>query len=124
MSDEARERGMKVRREVLGDEHVDAAIERTRRGLLGTDPEGYAGCCEAIAELDLRAELDSIRAPTLVIAAADDPSAPPEQARLIADSIESARFTLLADARHMIAVERPEEVGRLLREHLLAEARA
>jgi 4-carboxymuconolactone decarboxylase len=29
MSDEARERGMEVRREVLGDEHVDAAIERT-----------------------------------------------------------------------------------------------
>ena len=29
MSDSARERGMKVRREVLGDEHVDAAIERT-----------------------------------------------------------------------------------------------
>jgi 4-carboxymuconolactone decarboxylase len=29
MSDEARERGMRVRREVLGDEHVDAAIERT-----------------------------------------------------------------------------------------------
>ena len=25
----AHERGMKVRREVLGDEHVDAAIERT-----------------------------------------------------------------------------------------------
>jgi 4-carboxymuconolactone decarboxylase/3-oxoadipate enol-lactonase/4-carboxymuconolactone decarboxylase len=29
MSDAARERGMKVRREVLGDEHVDRAIERT-----------------------------------------------------------------------------------------------
>jgi 4-carboxymuconolactone decarboxylase len=29
VSDERRERGMKVRREVLGDEHVDAAIERT-----------------------------------------------------------------------------------------------
>jgi 4-carboxymuconolactone decarboxylase len=29
MTDEARERGMKVRREVLGDEHVDRAIERT-----------------------------------------------------------------------------------------------
>ena len=28
MSDPAHERGMKVRREVLGDEHVDAAIER------------------------------------------------------------------------------------------------
>ena len=29
MSDEARQRGMKVRREVLGDEHVDAAVEKT-----------------------------------------------------------------------------------------------
>ena len=29
MSDDARERGMKARREVLGDEHVDAAVERT-----------------------------------------------------------------------------------------------
>jgi 4-carboxymuconolactone decarboxylase len=29
MGDDARERGMKVRREVLGDEHVDAAVERT-----------------------------------------------------------------------------------------------
>jgi 4-carboxymuconolactone decarboxylase len=29
MSDEAHERGMKVRREVLGDEHVDRAVERT-----------------------------------------------------------------------------------------------
>jgi 4-carboxymuconolactone decarboxylase len=29
MTDDAHERGMKVRREVLGDEHVDAAVERT-----------------------------------------------------------------------------------------------
>jgi 4-carboxymuconolactone decarboxylase len=29
MADDARERGMKVRREVLGDEHVDRAGERT-----------------------------------------------------------------------------------------------
>lgn len=29
MSDEMHERGMRVRREVLGDEHVDRAVERT-----------------------------------------------------------------------------------------------
>jgi 4-carboxymuconolactone decarboxylase len=29
MSDDAHERGMKVRREVLGDDHVDRSIERT-----------------------------------------------------------------------------------------------
>ena len=29
MTDDSRERGMRIRREVLGDEHVDHAIERT-----------------------------------------------------------------------------------------------
>jgi 4-carboxymuconolactone decarboxylase len=29
MSDDRHERGMSIRREVLGDEHVDAAVERT-----------------------------------------------------------------------------------------------
>ena len=29
MADDAHKRGMKVRREVLGDEHVDAAVERS-----------------------------------------------------------------------------------------------
>ena len=29
MTDDSRERGMRARREVLGDEHVDAAVERT-----------------------------------------------------------------------------------------------
>jgi 4-carboxymuconolactone decarboxylase len=29
MGDDAHKRGMKMRREVLGDEHVDAAVERT-----------------------------------------------------------------------------------------------
>jgi 3-oxoadipate enol-lactonase/4-carboxymuconolactone decarboxylase len=29
MSDDRRERGMEVRREVLGDEHVDAAVDKT-----------------------------------------------------------------------------------------------
>ena len=29
MADDAHERGMKARREVLGDEHVDAAVEKT-----------------------------------------------------------------------------------------------
>ena len=29
MTDEAHERGMRIRREVLGDDHVDRAIDRT-----------------------------------------------------------------------------------------------
>jgi 3-oxoadipate enol-lactonase len=97
-------------------------VERAKEALLATPSEGYAACCEAIAELDLRAELVSIGSPTLVIAGADDPSTPPDHGRLIADAVPGARLTVLPDARHLIAVERPEEVAGLVLEHLPAEA--
>jgi 3-oxoadipate enol-lactonase len=100
------------------------AVERTRRALLDTQPEGYAGCCEAIASHDLRRQLGSVRAPTLVLAAADDPATPPEHGRLIADAVEGARFVVLDRARHLAVVERPEECSHELLGHLTAGATA
>jgi 3-oxoadipate enol-lactonase len=100
------------------------AVDRTRRVLLETPPEGYAGCCEAIASHDLRHELGSIRAPTLVLAADDDPATPPAHGRLIADAIDGARFVVLERARHLAVVELPEESARELLAHLTAGAAA
>jgi 3-oxoadipate enol-lactonase len=100
------------------------ALERARRALLGTRPEGYAGCCEAIASHDLRRELGSIRAPALVLAAAEDPATPPDHGRLIADAVGGARLVVLEGARHLAVVERPEESARELLGHLTAEATA
>lgn len=93
-------------------------VERIRRALLDSTPEGYAGCCEAIAGHDLRGELGSIRAPTLVLAAADDPATPPEHGRLIADAVPGARLLVLERARHLAVVERPQESARELLAHL------
>lgn len=86
--------------------------------LLSTPAAGYAGCCEAIAAMDLRADLAAVRVPTLVIAAADDPATPPEQAVAIAERIPSARLVVIDDAAHLANVEQPETVTRLLVDHL------
>ena len=99
-------------------------FERTRRTLLDTPAEGYASACEAIASHDLRAQLGSIRAPTLVVAAGDDPATPPEHGRRIAAAVDGARFVMLEHGRHLVAVERPEELGRELTDHLTVEAAA
>src|SRR6516225_606980 len=56
-----------------------AAVSAVVDMLLGTDPQGYAGCAEAIADLDLVPALGAIKAPTLVLAGAEDPAAPPWQ---------------------------------------------
>jgi 3-oxoadipate enol-lactonase len=88
--------------------------EPYRAMLAGTDPEGYAGCCEAIASLDLRPVLSKITAPTLVVAGADDPAIPPRYAEQIAAAVPGSRLVVLDGAAHLANVERAGAVNRLL----------
>jgi 3-oxoadipate enol-lactonase / 4-carboxymuconolactone decarboxylase len=85
--------------------------------LADADAESYAQCCEAIAALDLRSDLSRIAAPTLVIAAADDPATPPSHADLIGNGVAGARVEVLANAAHIATVEQPGVVARLLLTH-------
>lgn len=89
-----------------------------REMLLSTAPEGYARCCEAIAEWDVGNELARIAAPTLVVSGADDPATPPACGEAIAVLVPGARHEVLANARHLANVERADEFNRLLLEHL------
>lgn len=86
--------------------------------LVGTPPEGYASCCGAIERMDLRDQLSRITAPTLVISGSDDLSTPPEQQRLIAESIQGARHETVGPAAHVAAVEQADAVNQLILEHL------
>jgi|tagenome__1003787_1003787.scaffolds.fasta_scaffold20966550_2 3-oxoadipate enol-lactonase/4-carboxymuconolactone decarboxylase len=83
-----------------------------------TPPEGYAGCCEAIGDLDLRAEIPAIRAPTLVIAGGDDPATPPGHARVIRDAIPDSRALVIPHARHLANIERADLVTPAILDHL------
>jgi 3-oxoadipate enol-lactonase len=92
-----------------------------RAMLLSTPVEGYAACCEVIAALDLRATLASVLAPTLVVAGADDPATPVHHSEAIASALPHARLAVVPEAAHLANVERPDEVARLLLEHLTEE---
>jgi 3-oxoadipate enol-lactonase len=83
-------------------------IERMRSSLVATPPEGYAGCCEAIAAMDLTGDLGAITAPTLVLAGGEDPATPPEHGRRIAELIPGARFEIVSPGAHLATVERPD----------------
>jgi 3-oxoadipate enol-lactonase len=98
------------------------AVENLSGMLAVTSPEGYAGCCHALETMDLRDDVRRIRAPTLVIAGAQDPSTPPEHGRAIADAIPGARYELLDPTAHIAAIERADDVTRLLLEHLAPAA--
>lgn len=99
-------------------EAQQALIANMRAILSATPSEGYAACCEAIAAMDLREDLPSITAPTLVIAGRDDPATPPEHGRLIAELIPGARFEVVANAAHLASVEQAEQITTMILQFL------
>jgi 3-oxoadipate enol-lactonase len=92
--------------------------EWARRMLLETPDEGYAGCCEAVRDADLSDTLGTISASALVIAGADDPAAPPDQAESIRDSIPGASLQVVSEAAHLANIEQPEAVTQAILDHL------
>ncbi|MFG1300906.1 3-oxoadipate enol-lactonase [Xanthobacter sp. V3C-3] len=68
------------------------------------DPEGYAGCCAALAGADLRAEIGRIDNPVLAISGDDDPVCPPADLQFIADHVARGRHVSLP-GRHIVNIE-------------------
>lgn len=93
-------------------------VDGFREMFLSVDPEGYARCCEALAEWDARETLTSIVAPTLVVAGASDPTSPPGEMADMARAIADARFEVLDGAAHLANVEGAQAFNQLLKEHL------
>jgi 3-oxoadipate enol-lactonase len=100
-----------------------AVVDRFRELLASTPAEGYAGCCEALADLDLRDRLAAITAPTLVLTGGEDPVAPPEAGEALAAAIPGARHASVPEAAHIANAEQPERFTELLLAHLTEEAR-
>jgi 3-oxoadipate enol-lactonase len=96
-------------------------VSRIREIFLTTDPEGYASCCEALAEFDMTGELGVVRASTVVIAGEEDPVGTPERGAAIAAEVPDSRLVVLPDARHLAAVEQADAVTREFEELLQVE---
>lgn len=81
--------------------------------LLNTAPAGYTANCAAVRDMDQRAEIASIRVPTLVIAGAHDGSTPAADGRAVSDAIPGARYVEL-DAAHLSNWEQSERFTQAL----------
>jgi 3-oxoadipate enol-lactonase len=95
------------------DERHPAVGAWARAMFVANPAEGYAGCCEAIAALDLVPLLGRIEAPTLVVAGARDLALPVPHAERIAAGVPGARLAIV-DAAHLANVEQPVAVTDLL----------
>jgi 3-oxoadipate enol-lactonase/4-carboxymuconolactone decarboxylase len=91
-----------------------ATIAYFRAKFLSNDAEGYALACLAIRDMDLRPKLGAIKAPTLVVAGAEDPVTTVAMGQDLAGAIGGARFEIISGAAHIPAIEQPDLVNAAL----------
>lgn len=94
------------------------AIDKSRDMILGTHPQGYAGCAAAIRDLDYLDRLGEIDLPVIVIVGAQDPGTTPAEAKQVADAIPGARYVKIDPGAHNANMENPSAFNRALSEFL------
>lgn len=72
-----------------------AEVAQMTDQLRRVNPAGYAACCAAIRDFDLREAIKSITNPVLVVIGAEDVATPPAMGELIARSIPGAKTLVL-----------------------------
>lgn len=102
-----------------------ALLPQRRAQMAGLPPLYYDGLdalLAALEHMDLTPYLAAIRAPTHVVAAADDATFPVPFSEELAAAIPHARLTVVPNAPHGFVIEQPEAAARII--HAAAAARA
>ena len=100
-------------------ERSPEAVAPIRAMFAATPLAGYIACAEAVRDMDHRALLPRIEAPTLVIAGRHDPATPLEANEYISSNVAGAKLTVL-DAAHMSNVEQRDAYTEAVLGFLLA----
>ncbi len=88
-------------------------FEKYRLRWIANDPRGYAAINRMLLEMNIDAELATIKCPTLAIGCVHDPLRPPEMVEALAGMIPGARY-VEADSGHFMHVQSPELFAELV----------
>lgn len=98
-----------VARSLLGPNASEETYERLRQSMAVLHRESYMKALEAVSLQEGGIELETMRTPTHVVAAASDPLVPLESLRSMASRIPNCVFTEIPDCGHLSNLERPVE---------------
>ena len=103
----------------FGPRHRDT-VAIYHRMLSDTPAAGYASCCAALRDADLRSAIQRISVPALIVAGHHDPVTPPADAEDMHARIPNSRVSLL-DAAHILNVEQAATFNDLLTAFIIAQ---
>lgn len=88
-------------------------VAKLSQELAQGSPEGYASCCEALAQADLREDIKSISIPVLVVAGSKDPVTTVKDGQFMVNNIRSSALFEI-DASHISNIEQPNAFNQAL----------
>ncbi|MCP3443502.1 alpha/beta fold hydrolase [Bradyrhizobium sp. CCGUVB14] len=80
-----------------------------RAAFLRTDPNVFRAACDALASLDLRAELAGVKVPVLVMVGEHDEATPPPMSHELAAGLPHAELKILAGCAHVPQLQSPRQ---------------
>lgn len=100
-------------------------VEATKATLLANDSLGYLRSYALFAQADeeLAQDVGRIRAPALIVAAAEDVGSTPQMAAALHDIIGGSQLAIVPGARHMLPLENPQLLVELLEAFFGSSAR-
>lgn len=89
-------------------------MARIGNDIRNTPVAGFAGCCDAIAKIDVLDRLKEIDCPALVIVGDQDHGTPPEMARQIHANLRGSELLIIPSAAHLSNIEQPAAFNKAL----------
>lgn len=98
-------------------------VETLLEGVAATDDHSYAQMCRALAAHDVRADLEDIRTPVLLVAGGADTSNPIGNVELVAGTVPGAELRVIPDVAHQLTVAAPDHVASALLDFMARASR-
>lgn len=83
--------------------------KKIRNMILATPVAGFAGCCRAIRDFDVKDKISRISVPVLILVGENDPGTPVEMSQEIRDAMSGAEMVTLPQAFHLSNIEAAEQ---------------
>ncbi|MGX1321987.1 3-oxoadipate enol-lactonase [Bradyrhizobium sp. USDA 377] len=80
-----------------------------REAFLRTDPDVFRAACDALAGLDLRAELAAVKVPVLVLVGEHDEATPPPMSHELAAALPRAALKIIPGCAHVPQLQSPRQ---------------
>ncbi|WFU21940.1 alpha/beta fold hydrolase [Bradyrhizobium sp. CB1717] len=88
------------------EQHPELMRDR-REAFLRTDPDVFRAACDALASLDLRAELAAVKVPVLVLVGEHDEATPPPMSHELVAALPRAELKIIPGCAHVPQLQSP-----------------